>query len=65
MLLGHGFSIQYVSKRLGHANIEITWRVYSHLLDEMKSQEDEMLDSKLSFSKTDNKSTTKCLKPLI
>lgn len=62
MLLGHGFSIQYVSKRLGHANIEITWRVYSHLLDEMKLQEDEMLDSKLSFSKTDNKSTTKCLK---
>ncbi|MCC3736388.1 hypothetical protein [Staphylococcus hominis] len=49
MLLGHGFSIQYVSKRLGHANIEITWRVYSHLLDEMKLQEDEMLDSKLSF----------------
>ena len=49
MLLGHRFSIQYVSKRLGHANIEITWRVYSHLLDEMKLQEDEMLDSKLSF----------------
>ncbi|PTE69914.1 integrase [Staphylococcus devriesei] len=48
MLLGKGFSIQYVSKRLGHSNIEITWRVYSHLLDEIKSEEDKMLDAKLS-----------------
>ena len=29
-------SIQYVNKILGHANIEITWRVYSQLLEELK-----------------------------
>ncbi|MCU5746815.1 tyrosine-type recombinase/integrase [Staphylococcus sp. SQ8-PEA] len=40
-LLANGLSIQYVSKRLGHSNIEITWRVYSHLLDDYKTTEDE------------------------
>ncbi|MGS0654893.1 tyrosine-type recombinase/integrase [Staphylococcus arlettae] len=49
MLLSKGFSIQYVSKRLGHANIEITWRVYSHLLEELKTKEDEMLDEAINF----------------
>ncbi|MDW3933565.1 tyrosine-type recombinase/integrase [Staphylococcus saprophyticus] len=48
MLLSEGLSIQYVSKRLGHANIEITWRVYSHLLEEQKLEEDSMLDSALA-----------------
>ncbi|MDW4354633.1 tyrosine-type recombinase/integrase [Staphylococcus saprophyticus] len=49
MLLSKGFSIQYVSKRLGHANIEITWRVYSHLLEELKSEEDKKLDEAINF----------------
>ncbi|MCD8819819.1 site-specific integrase [Staphylococcus gallinarum] len=49
ILLGKGFTIQYVSKRLGHANIEITWRVYSHLLEELKSEEDNKLDNALNF----------------
>lgn len=49
MLLSKGFSIQYVSKRLGHANIEITWRVYSHLLEELKSEEDNNLDEVINF----------------
>lgn len=49
MLLSKGFSIQYVSKRLGHANIEITWRVYSHLLEELKSEEDNKLDEVINF----------------
>jgi len=48
MLLSEGLSIQYVSKRLGHANIEITWRVYSHLLEEQKLEEDIMLDNALA-----------------
>lgn len=39
-LISKGISIEYISKRLGHANIEITWHVYSHLLDEQKSAED-------------------------
>lgn len=49
MLLANGFSIQYVSKRLGHANIEITWRVYSHLLEELKTAEDSMLNRVVDF----------------
>ena len=57
LLLGNGFTIQYVSKRLGHANIEITWRVYSHLLEELKSEEDNKLDNALNFS-CPNKRTT-------
>lgn len=43
VLLANGLSIQYVSKRLGHSDINITWRVYSHLLEEQKSEEDEQL----------------------
>lgn len=49
MLLTKGFNIQYVSKRLGHLNIEITWRVYSHLLDELKEKEDSKLDTLINF----------------
>ena len=49
MLLAKGLSIQYVSKRLGHANIEITWRVYSHLLEELKTEEDEKLNKVIDF----------------
>ena len=49
MLLAKGFSIQCVSKRLGHANIEITWRVYSHLLEELKSKEDAKLHNIINF----------------
>lgn len=49
LLLSEGFSIQYISKRLGHSNIEITWRVYSHLLEELKTEEDEKLDNIANF----------------
>lgn len=49
LLLSEGFSIQYISKRLGHSNIEITWRVYSHLLEEFKTEEDEKLDRIANF----------------
>ena len=38
-LLGHGVQISYISKRLGHANIEMTLRVYSHLLAETYAKE--------------------------
>lgn len=31
-LLGNGVSIYYISQRLGHKNISITTKVYSHLL---------------------------------
>lgn len=32
LLLKHGVSIQYVSQRLGHENIAITYRFYAHFL---------------------------------
>lgn len=49
MLLANNFSIQYISKRLGHSNIEITWRVYSHLLEELKTEEDNKLNNVINF----------------
>lgn len=39
-LLSTGSSIEYVSKRLGHASIETTLRVYAHLLKDRKTAED-------------------------
>ena len=38
-----------LQKRLGHANIEITWRVYSHLLKVLKSEEVAMPDNIIYF----------------
>lgn len=40
-LLYKGVSINYVSSRLGHANISITQRVYAHMLHEEKVSETE------------------------
>ena len=31
-LLGRGHSLKAVSQRLGHANVELTLRVYAHVL---------------------------------
>lgn len=38
-LISKGISIEYISKRLGHANISITLEVYTHLLDEHKKEQ--------------------------
>src|SRR5699024_3688728 len=38
-LLSKSIPIEYISKRLGHANIAITLEVYSHLLDEHKKKQ--------------------------
>lgn len=35
-LISKEISIEYISKRLGHANISITLDIYTHLLDEHK-----------------------------
>lgn len=43
ILLYKGFSIAYISKRLGHASISITQDVYLHLLDELKQHEDDKI----------------------
>ncbi|MFT8813337.1 tyrosine-type recombinase/integrase [Oenococcus sp.] len=39
LLLAHDISMQYVSQRLGHANLLITEKIYSHLLKEKKEIE--------------------------
>ena len=44
MLLEAGEDLELVSKRLGHANISTTARVYSHVLANRKSAEREILD---------------------
>lgn len=31
LLINEGISIQEIARRLGHANVEITWRIYAHL----------------------------------
>ena len=38
-LISKGISIEYISKRLGHASISITLDVYTHLLDEHKKEQ--------------------------
>lgn len=40
-LLSHGVDIQYVSARLGHKSVGMTLRVYTHMLDNLKREEDE------------------------
>lgn len=38
-LIAQGVSIEYISKRLGHANTTITQRVYTHLLEDSRKQQ--------------------------
>ncbi|WP_240928896.1 tyrosine-type recombinase/integrase [Staphylococcus agnetis] len=40
MLIHNGISIYYISKRLGHADITTTLSIYSHLLEETRSVEE-------------------------
>ncbi|GAB0237383.1 hypothetical protein JPSP30_22900 [Staphylococcus pseudintermedius] len=42
-MLAQGMTIQYISKRLGHADIHTTLTIYSHLLKEYEDAEDESL----------------------
>ncbi len=41
VLLHEGCSIHYISKRLGHKNINVTLSIYSHLLEETYQRDDE------------------------
>lgn len=38
VLLYQKVSVNYVSERLGHKDVEITWKTYSHILDEMREE---------------------------
>ena len=42
-LLSKQVPIEYISKRLGHANIKITLEIYSHLFEEDKSKNDDIV----------------------
>lgn len=41
ILLKRGVAINYVSERLGHSSVAITQKVYAHLLDTQRRQEEE------------------------
>lgn len=47
-LLHHDVDITYISKRVGHANINITLSTYAHLLKEKEQTQDELALSYLS-----------------
>lgn len=49
-LLYSGVDIQYISKRVGHANISITMNVYSHMLKEKEQSQSELTLKILNYS---------------
>lgn len=53
MLLADGASIVYVSERLGHADVQTTNNVYSHILKKLRSKEDKR--AMYLFSKKEEK----------
>ena len=44
ILLENGFSMTYVSKRLGHANVSTTANIYSHVTNSMEDSAKKMLE---------------------
>jgi integrase len=59
-LLYKGVSINYVSARLGHANTNITQKVYAHMLKEEKTREQDKTIEVLSTSPDVPKAISKC-----
>ncbi|PTE44410.1 site-specific integrase, partial [Staphylococcus epidermidis] len=47
-LLAKGISIQYISKRLGHADIHTTLKIYSHLIKEFEDSENSLIEKNLN-----------------
>jgi len=41
VLLYQKVSMNYVSERLGHKDVETTWKTYSHILNEMRTEDEE------------------------
>ena len=39
ILLFKGINIQYISQRLGHSSIAVTYDIYSHIIKEFEEQE--------------------------
>lgn len=44
LLLYKGVNIKYISRRLGHADVSMTLRRYSHIIDEMEQKESREVD---------------------
>lgn len=44
LLLYKGVNIAAISKRLGHKNTQMTLNTYSHILDEMRTEQDNLVD---------------------
>lgn len=44
LLANNGINIQEIARRLGHSNVEITWRIYSHLYPKEEERATEILD---------------------
>ncbi|MDD9139177.1 site-specific integrase [Fructobacillus sp. CRL 2054] len=47
-LLAHNISVQYVSERLGHANVNITLGIYAHLLEDKRKAENQRVMNNLN-----------------
>ena len=45
LLANAGINIQEVARRLGHANVEMTWNTYSHLYPKEEEKAVQILDS--------------------
>lgn len=41
ILLYEGISIQYISERLGHADVDTTIRIYAHMIKELKQKDEQ------------------------
>ncbi|WP_180370067.1 tyrosine-type recombinase/integrase, partial [Oenococcus oeni] len=48
-LLSKGVSIQYVSERLGHSSIAITEKVYAHMLQTLRENEEDKVTDLMNF----------------
>lgn len=46
-LLYKNVSIYVISKRLGHSDVGITQRVYTHVIDELQSEQTELINNAL------------------
>lgn len=45
LLINEGISIQEIARRLGHSNVEITWKVYAHLYPREEERAIKILNS--------------------
>lgn len=45
LLIYRGVNIKYISKRLGHSSIMITYQIYGHILDELDQRESSEVDA--------------------